>query len=179
MIKACPRPSNAGSFFNAGTAIGVVLGVVSVLVALAILFAVKQRHLGRQNNASVITTPTATEGKRERGVQGQELPGADRQSAFEPRSPNPATQVQPEPGIEPAGWPLYHIDPFPDRSTSMDLDAPSTEVVMHPTTHTVIYTGTGMRTSVPQGPRNLNTTGVGNVYRHLPCAQATYYFIQV
>src|SRR6266571_1621545 len=114
MINTCSRQSSASSFFNAGTAIGVVLCVV---VALVILFFVKQGHRGRQNNTSVIMTPTVTEGKRdERGVQGHGLPGADRQSAFDPMSvPNPATQVQLVPGIGPTGWPSHHLAPFPDR----------------------------------------------------------------
>ena len=136
--------------------IGIVLGVVSILVALAILWFVKRRDRRRQNNA-----PTVTESKRdERGVQEQRLPwGSDRQPSYylpEPMtSPNPATQLQ-------FGSPLYyHPGSFPSRGTTA-LDTPSTgrgEIVMQPATHYGIHTGMGTMTDVLQRPWSATGSG--------------------
>ena len=156
-VNTCPRSSRTGSFFNIGTAIGVVLTVVSALVVLAILFFVNRRRQRRINAPS-----TVTESKR-----GERLPwSSDRQPAFEPKtSPNPsATQVPLESGIGPTGPSLYRgylIEPFPDKSTT-DPGAPSTgkaEVVMQPPTNSGVHAGTGMRINVPKGPRSPTGTG--------------------
>jgi len=128
-INTCLRHSNTASFFNAGTAIGAALCVVSVLVAVAVVLFIRRRRRQRQDIAPIITSPAVTEKNREnRNVQGQELPwGWDGQPAFylpEPMSsPNPVKQAQLEP---PAGLLLhYNPEPFQDTRTTV-LDGSST-----------------------------------------------------
>ena len=128
--------------------IGVVLGVISILVALAILLFIKRRRQRRrQNNA-----PPVTDSKYdERGVQGQGLPGgSNRQPVYylpEPMtSPNPGTELQLDPLY-------YHPESFNTPSTGKG------EVVMQP--HSGIYTGLGTRTDSDVLQRPWSATGSG------------------
>ena len=164
-INTCLSHSNTASFFNAGTAIGAALGVVSVLVALAVVLFIRRRRRQRQNIAPIITSPMVTEKNRdERDVQGQELPwGWDRQPAFylpEPMSsPNPVNQAQLEP---PAGLLLhYHPEPYQDTRITT-LDGSSTgqdEVMTRPSIPSDIYMGMGTRTEGFQRPWSGNGSG--------------------
>jgi len=150
-MNTYPCPS---STLNTGAIIGIVLAVISVLVALAIfLFVKRRRRLGRRQNNALM----AAESKRdESAVYGQGLPGASAYSNL----PEPMTPpINNDPAVQ---APLhYYLEPFPDRGITV-MDTPSTgrgEVVMQPSTHSGIYTGLGTRTNGLQRPWSATGSG--------------------
>jgi len=142
------------STLNTGAIIGIVLAVISVLVALAIFWFVKRRRrLGRRQN----NVPTVTESKRDEGaLYGQGLPGGSgRQPAY--YFPEPMTSPINNPGVQDPLY--YHLEPSPDRGITV-MDTPGRgEVVMQPSTHSGTYTGLSTRTNGLQRPWSATGSG--------------------